>query len=201
MPRMRTIYLGMLAIALASPCPLRADDKPQDIEALKRENEQLIKDLNAQEGRMLQAKTELDQARSALVQAKFQIDALERRCKKLQDELAIAGGGKDAGAQVEKTGLMSRTKPNRALVQGKITALGKDGRLIQISVGVNGGAKEGQVLEVFRLANGNQRSLYLGTLTLIRVDPQAALGQFNSVTGFDYRPSVGDDVSSELLAK
>ena len=56
---------------------------------------------------------------------------------------------------------------------------------------------------MFRLGSGapSQRTIYLGTMTLIRVDAQAALGEFKSAPGNDYRPKIGDEAASEFFVK
>jgi hypothetical protein len=194
--------MGLLVAVLAAPPTARGDGPPLDAAALRFENEQLRKEAAAQEARLQRLQHDLDDARASMIQAKFQVDALEHRCKKLHEELLQLRSGKGLDQPADLGPAKVEPQRGKPPVLGKITEIGKDGRLLQISLGLEAGVKQGQVLEVFRLATRpTQRSLYLGTLTLIRVDPQAALGQFKSVGGLEYRPVVGDDVSSELSVK
>lgn len=186
---------GIVAIVLVwAAAPVCA----QDSETLQQENASLRRQLREMEARNRQLQVDLDEARAAVVQAKLQADAFEHRCKRLQDVLATLRNPK-ADNGIANTDIPSATKIKSTIAQGKITAIGKDGRLLQISLGFEAGVKEGQTLEVFRL--GNQRPLYLGTVTLTRVDPQVSLGQFKNLPGVEQRPALGDEVASELIVK
>jgi hypothetical protein len=67
-------------------------------------------------------------------------------------------------------------------VRGVVTAATKDG-LAQISIGSDSGLQVGNVLQVYRLDVANPKgSVYLGELTVKRVEPKAAVGQFKGVS-------------------
>ena len=201
----RIIHFGLLSALLAGPALLHGQEPPQDADSLKLENQDLRKERSALEARVRQLQHELDGVRTAMVQAQAELDASERRCRKLQDELIQIRTVKAVDQPADDTsatgGRPAIGKPKPGPAHGKITAVGKDGRLVQISIGADAGIKEGQALEVYRQAKGAQRPLYLGAMTLIRVDPEAALGEFKSVSGLDYRPGVGDEVATELVVK
>jgi hypothetical protein len=196
------IFAGLLSIALtgsalAQPMPTAAE--------LKADNDRLRKENQALEALTQRLRMELDDARAAAVQAKIQADAFEMRVKKLQDELTLFKANRQAPVTTRedpKGELTSRTKPKPALIQGKITAIGKDGRMLQVSVGSDSGVREGQSLEVFRLPTvTGQKPLYMGTISLTRVDPQASLGEFKPVSGEITRPKLGDEVANEFIVK
>jgi len=192
-------YLGMLLLGLTLPGSARSDETT----ALKRDVEVLRRQLQETDTAYKALKAELDEARAAIVQARLQADAFEHRCKKLQDDLALIRSGKFSEVQRATGGLKTevavRKKPANEPMQGKIVAIGKDGRLLQVSIGFEHGVKNGQTLEVFRLSQ--QRPVYLGTMTIHRVDPQSSLGEFSGVQGVNYRPAIGDEVASELFVR
>jgi hypothetical protein len=197
MQRTKFYVAGVLLAALACPLAARGEDKP----ASSPDSENLPKKVETLENRIRSLQAELDEARAAAVKAQMQADAFENRCRKLQEQLS---GGKTTGTLVSlpAQNKTAPANPKPGVAQGKITAVGKDGRLLQISIGADAGIKEGQKLEVFRLGSGiPSRPLYLGTMTLIRIDAQAALGEFRGVTGSDNRPKVGDDAATEFVIK
>lgn len=196
---MRLICAGLLSFVLtanasAQPMPTAAE--------LKADNDRLRKENEALETLARRMRIELDDARSAAVQAKIQADAFEMRVRKLQDEMTLLKANRSLPSPTDhKIDLAVRSKPKPTHVQGKITAIGKDGRMLQISVGSDSGVREGQALEVFRLPPMmGQRPLYLGTLSLTRVDPQASLGEFKPASG-ELRPKLGDEVANEFIVK
>lgn len=197
---MRLLYVGLLSLVFAAGASAQPALTPAD---LKAEVERLRKENEAFESLTRKLRVELDDARSAAVQSKIQADALELRVKKLQDELTLlkANPSPKSGREDPKLELTTRTKPKPQSVQGKVTAIGRDGRMLQVSVGSDSGAREGQSLEVYRMpAVSGQKPLYLGTISLTRVDPQASLGEFKPASG-EVRPKLGDEVASELMVK
>jgi outer membrane murein-binding lipoprotein Lpp len=198
---------GLLLAVLAWPLAGRADENQPGAGSLKTENDELRRQIETLEKRVRSLQAEVDESRTAAVAAQMHADAFENRCRKLQEELSrVKTPGILASwprANQPKTELTADAKPKSGVPQGKITAIGKDGKRVQISIGADAGIKEGQSLEVFRLgsATTGKRAIYLGTMKLIRVDAEAALGEFKSAPGNDYRPKVGDEVASELLVK
>jgi len=193
-------------ISLCTLCLLWSAGRADENAILKRDVETMRRQLQQMEAEHQALKAELDEARAALVQSKLQADAFEHRCKKLQDDLNLFRSGRFGDIQpainAPRGDLAIRRKPANEPVHGKVTGIGKDGRLLQISLGFEHGVKDGQTLEVYRLpGKGSLKPIYLGTLTINRVDPQTALGQFSAVEGVNYRPAIGDDVASEFIIK
>ncbi len=208
MRRKRIVHFGLLSVLLAVPALAHGQDgRPRDAESYKIEIMDLRRELSVQAERMRDLQRELDATRATVVRAQIEAEAAERRCRELRNELALQRTSKAADrppVEIQPAAEPSApAKPARAPARGKITAVGRDGLLVQVSIGVDSGVKEGQALEVYRIATagGKDRSVYLGVITLTRVDPQVALGDFKSVSGINYRPHVGDDVSAELKAK
>ncbi len=153
--------------------------------------------------------------KSEIEQLRRERDALESRLRIVQDQLEearqLAAGSRDGLRQVKGEPPITRVsfdapvpaavKPKS--VRGKITAIAADHRLMQISIGLDAGVKEGQVLDVFRLASerGKIIPLYLGSLRVTRVDPRTAFGSFERVPGIDRAPKVGDEVANDLSMK
>lgn len=208
MCRKQIVHFGVLSVLLTVPALAHGQDgRPRDAESLKVEIMDLRRELSAQAERMRELQRELDATRATVVRAQIEVEASERRCRELRDELTLLRTGKAADRppvpNEPATEPTTNEKAPPVAARGKVTAVGRDGRLVQVSIGVDAGVKEGQALEVYRIATagGKDQSVYLGVVTLSRVDPQAALGEFKSVTGINYRPRVGDDVSAELKAK
>jgi hypothetical protein len=214
MRRERLLPLGLLAALVVWPSLTPAGENEVDAGAMRAEIEQLRRERSTLESRVLMLQSQLDEVRSSAMMTKNQADVLEKRCRVLQNELKLVKAEKPAAdnsavkkfdppVQMLPPSSMQPPKPSTA--HGRISAIGNDGVLIQISIGSDAGIKEGQMLEVFRLgsASGKERigPLYLGTLKLIRVDPQASLGHFKSVPGLDRRPKIGDEVANELFVK
>ncbi len=210
MQRQRLVFLGLLSAALGGYSVSRADDNPLRepvVTGVKSENEQLRKEVAALESKVRALQAELEQARLAAAQAQMQADAFELRCRKLQAEMSrtkatgTLTGRPEAGPA--RADLAVRTKPDSEAGHGRITAIGKNGSLLQISVGADAGFKQGQTLQVFRpgSADGAARPLYLGTMTLIRVEAQAALGEFTAIPSAPARPKLGDEAATELSVK
>jgi hypothetical protein len=172
------VWLGVAAT------PLHAEPAVAEIDQLRKQSRE-------QQDRIARLLAELEEARVATVQAKLRIDALEHRCKKLEDALA---------AERKKSGAALPVKKLSPGVVGKVTEVGRDGKLVQISIGLDAGLAEGQTLEVFR-TGADQRPRYLGTLRLTRVDPKIAIGNFQGAGGTDVRLVVGDSVANELVPK
>lgn len=205
MTRIGIVCLGLFSAILVETAIVRADEKPGAAAESKTELDLLRRERDTLEARIRVMQDQLDEARAALVLAKIQTDSIENRCKKLQDELILLKAEKVVIAPIiaPKPRVESLPPPRvkSGIGQGKISAIGADGRLMQISIGSDDGLKIGQSLDVFRPGNGTERPLYLGTMTLTRVDPQASLGQYKSVPSLDRRPKIGDEVTSELFVK
>jgi hypothetical protein len=209
MQRQRFVYLGLLSAAIAFNCPLMADDKPlqEPAAGLKADNDRLRQEVAALESRLRAVQVELDQARAAASQAQMQADAFELRCRKLQEQMSSSKspgtltGRSQAGPP--RAELAVRAKPTVEGPHACVTAVGSGGKLLQISKGASAGMKEGQTLQLFRPGSpdGATRPLYLGTMLLIRVEEQAALGEFTSVPSFTARPKIGDEAAIELSVK
>lgn len=204
-----------LAFLLAGQSPSWAAEKEVDPAALKAENSQLRMERDALEAQVRILQIQLEESRLSVVNIKMELETLEFRCRKLQEELKLVKmDKKEAAIQT-----VSRPKPQPAEQgpkpandgdlpvnpQGKITAISANGRMMQISIGAETGIKKGQLLEVFRLGVSNPKErvapLYLGTLTLIRIENNAALGHFQSAPGFERHARVGDEVAAELFVK
>jgi hypothetical protein len=209
MKRQRFVYLGLLIAAISVTSAVAADDKqPREPAAgLKAENDRLREEVAALENRLRALQTELEQARVVAVQAQMQAGAFEWRCRKLQEQQSTKPTAGTLTARPEtgppRTELAVRAKPTADSPHACVTAIGSSGRLLQISKGANAGLKEGQTLQVFRpgSADGAVRPLYLGTMLLIRVEEQAALGDFTSVPTVTSRPKIGDEAANELSVK
>src|SRR5947199_255659 len=93
MHRQRFLFC-LFAMTLACPTVARADEETSNVADLKAENEQLRRDRDELEARVRRLQDELNDARSALVQAKIEGDRLEHHCRKLQNELGPNKGEK-----------------------------------------------------------------------------------------------------------
>lgn len=198
MHRNGILSVGLILLACLA---VRAEDSPSPV-SLKAENEQLRRERDTIESRLRIVQDQLDEARKANAAARLEIELLEFRNKKLQDEL------KQARTEQPPIKVLPDVVPpanavKSKVVRGRITSISADFRLLQISVGIEAGVKDGQVLDVYRVSTemGKQIPLYLGTVRVMRADPQAALGQFERVPGLDRIPKVGDEVSNELTVK
>jgi hypothetical protein len=209
MQRQHIVYLGLLSAAFGWSGALWADDKePREpvVSGVKAENDQLRKEVAALESRVRALQAELEQARVAASQAQMQADAFESRCRKLQEEASRSRATGTLTARPEagppRAEFAVRGKPASEAGRGRITAVGKSGSLLQISLGADDGIKEGQTLQVFRPgSDAAARPLYLGTMTLIRVEAQAALGEFAATPAVMTRPKVGDEALLERSVK
>ncbi len=195
------IIIGIAALLFALPVTLKADELAP-IDLLKKENERLRVERDEFEARVRRLQTELNDVRATLIHAKMQSDGFEHRCRTLLNELAALKGDKPRPALIPNGTTVTEIRAKPAAIQGKITSISKTSRLVQISIGNEAGLKQGQTLDVYRLAGAEaQRPLYLGTLTLVRTDALSALGEFKSVFGNDRHPVVGDEVASEFCLK
>lgn len=215
MRREKIVCLWILLAAFSWAAAAQAEDKEKEPAALKAEIEQLRRERDTLEAQVQTLQGKLEEARAAVISAKIQSDTFERRCRQLQDELKLIKAEKPAGiapvSQKQESPVQAiappGSKPNakETRARGKVSGVGGGGGLAQISIGSDSGIKEGQTMEVFRLGTTNGKDkvnpIYLGTLKLIRVDPQAALGQFKAVPGLDRRVKIGDEVASELFVK
>jgi hypothetical protein len=83
-------------------------------------------------------------------------------------------------------------------VHGKVTAVNTTAGLVQISVGADTGLRKGHVLDVYRLATDVPgKSVYLGQMTILRLEPKAAVGRFAGMAR-GKAPVVGDEVATAL---
>lgn len=198
MVRNGILSVGFMLLACLT---VRAEDNPA-LESLKAENEQLRRERDTLQSRLRIVQDQLDESRKSNTAARLEIELLEFRCKKLQDEM------KQAKTEQPPIRVLPEADPpadvaKSKVVRGRITSISTDFRLMQISVGIEAGVKDGQVLDVYRVSTekGKQIPLYLGTVRVMRADPQAALGHFERVPGLDRVPKVGDEVSNELTVK
>lgn len=202
---------GILCLVLLTGTAVRAEvPVPEPVE-LKAELSQLRQERDALEARIRALGDQLTEARAVALSARTQAESLELRCRQLQEDLKLARAGRPEAIPPAAKLVNERELPpprptgRPAVARGKITAVGRDGRLMQVSVGQDAGLKAGQVIEVFRLGGADSKPrvppIYLGTLKLVRVDPQFALGEFQGFPGLDRRPRAGDDVASELSAR
>jgi hypothetical protein len=187
-----------MGLVLLSCLTARAQDVP--LLDLKAENELLRRERDLFETRLRSMQDHLDEARRSATAARLEVEGLEFQCKKLQDELKQCKG--DQLSRILQKVVPAAEVPKSNAVRGKITAMSANLLTMQISMGQDAGLKEGQVLDVFRMASELDRGpLYLGTIRLTRVDPHAALGHYERVPSLDRAPKVGDDVSNELIVK
>jgi hypothetical protein len=191
---------GILSVGLLllSCLTVRAQDQP--VLDLKAENELLRRERDAFESRLRIMQEQLDEARRAASAARLEIDGLETQCRKLQDELKRSKGQQPT--RIVPDVAAPTDGPKSQAVRGKVTALSANLRTMQISMGQDAALKVGQVLDVFRLASDEgSPPLYLGVIRLTRVDPHAAVGQYERAPLLDRAPRIGDDVSNELNVK
>jgi hypothetical protein len=181
---------------------------PEPVE-LKAEIELLRHEREALEIRVRALTEQLGEARAEATSARTQAEALELRCRQLQEQLRTYHQGHHEGLQpvvvapVQRETLPAPRVTRSTVARGKVTSVGREGRLVQVSLGSEAGVHEGQTIEVFRLNDAARHGIpvYLGTLKLVRVDGQESLGEFHGFPGLDRRPRVGDDVASELSAR
>jgi hypothetical protein len=201
-------FLGILCVALVTPLVGVAEvPAPEPVE-LKAENELLRREREALEAKVRALTEQLAEARAEATSARTQAEALELRCRQLQEQLRTHEGHPEGLQPVVVAPVQREILPiprvTRATVaRGKVTAIGREGRLVQVSIGSEAGLHEGQAIEVFRLSDRARHGVpvYLGTLKLVRVDAQESLGEFQGFQGLDRRPRIGDDVASELSAR
>ena len=195
--------LGLLFLSCLSA---RADEAT-DLSSLKTENELLRRERDALDARLRITQDQLEEARKSAVAARLEVEGLDFRLKKLQDDFKLLKSTLPPLNQLPvatsipaKTG---RDPAKQETARGKITEIAVDGRLMQISIGLEAGLKNGQALDVYRLGTdkGKLVPLYLGTIRLTRVDPLASIGQYERVPGLDRNPRIGDEVSNELIVK
>ncbi|MCE9532509.1 MAG: hypothetical protein K8T89_15520 [Planctomycetes bacterium] len=202
MNREGILKLSLLGVLLATPLPARAQENAPSAADLKAQNELLRRERELLEVRVRILTDQVEQLRTALANSQNQARSIEEQHRKVLGELPRLRPIQQVDGKLNE--IASRTESERKTPErlpGTVTAVGNEGRLLQTSLGTDAGLKVGQVLEVFRTGSGNQKPLYLGTLTLVRVDAQASLGQFKSVVGQNERARVGDEVAKDLTGK
>ena len=208
--------LLLLFVSLCAPPRIQAEGKDGIPESVKAEIEQLRRERDTLEARIRSLEAQIEEMRVAVINAKMQLDLADLRCKQYREELKLVRAEKSieklASGENRKDDAPIRLIPpfvkkpvpaKSTVAQGKVTAIGTNGSLLQLSVGSESGVEAGQVLDVYRLGstNGKQRILpvYLGTVTLQRVNSQESLGRYKGVPGLERRIKVGDEVASELI--
>jgi uncharacterized phage infection (PIP) family protein YhgE len=104
-------------------------------------------------------------------------DELQQRLFDLSDQLQAIRTG--------RTGTAARLAPPDDF---RATVTRVNGDLVEINLGANAGLQRGATLSIFRTTPAPK---YLGTLTVTRVDPHVAVGQYIPPAGVA-RPSPGD---------
>jgi hypothetical protein len=95
-------------------------------------------------------------------------------------------------------------KPGEPL-KGKITEVSGSSSLVAVSLGSEDGIQAGQELECYWLgsvdSHGKNPPVYFGKVRIMRIAPRESVGQYIPLRGMDRRPTVGDEVASELLPR
>ena len=159
---------------------------------LAEECQRLQKERDAFAARAKQLQAQLDESRKTLDGIRLDLAALQDKYRALLDATKTGKllPGKHDNPATEKQ-----------VARGTITAIGNQGRLMQISIGSSSGIRNGQTLEVYRVANtkGKNFPLYLGSVKVVRIETQVALGEFKAVPGLEDHPRVGDVVATEFI--
>ena len=148
-----------------------------------------------EDNRNLRAKSIADENLSKAFQVRN--ESLLEKVRELETKLAKLESGKSGGGLADVTTDPNRLNPPSVYVKGQIEKVdGKDGTLVEISIGSDQGLKKYNTLEVFRLS---PKAEYLGTLRVVEVYNQKAVGRLIRNT-FTTRGPVrtGDQVASSL---
>jgi hypothetical protein len=171
----------------------------KEVERRQAEFETLRSALNAERKSNVQLTLEkqqlLDRAVSDEIQVRSLKDTngrLEQGLQELTKELARARQAGAAGSVVRASG----KNPPPDNVEGLIKTADPSG-LVTITIGSDAGLSKGQTLEVFRLSPVPNQSKYLGTIRILEVTPQQAVGQPTGRMAAPPRP--GDRVASQIL--
>jgi hypothetical protein len=117
----------------------------------------------------------------------------------LKFQTSAPAGGANRGAEGSILDRADAPPPPKD-VRGLITAVNEQG-LAQIDIGSDSGISVGNVLQVMRPDLKNPlASVYLGTLTIRRVDNKVAVGQFTSASR-ERLPKKGDEVAATITGR
>ncbi len=127
--------------------------------------------------------------------AKQRFEEADTRVAELINQLREAQRGGGAG----RGGPLGRPTPDVPQnARGTVTRV-VEGSLIEFSLGLDAGLAIGAVLDVYRQSDGGR---YLGTVTVLSLEPKRAVGQFTPPSGARPRPEdlprVGDEVGKVL---
>jgi len=174
-----------------------------EIDQKNKELDRLKKNYDAEVNKNITLQKDAIAANQAKTAAEIERDALRDTNKGLEDRyqdivkevVRLRQQVLTAGAQNTGTGasLTARNPPTVA-IEGKVEAVGRDGELIELSLGSDAGLQVGHTLEVFRMTPKPQ---YLGYVRITRVEHNKAVGQ---VIGKPIAPlQRGDNVASRIL--
>lgn len=163
------------------------------IENLEAQVRQVHQDLELQ---IAKTNSERREKLQALVQAR----SFQRRAEALEEEVkfmakeALKGRAGVTGAVVSRK--RGEDNPPTDNIEGRVLAVDPEDNLVRLSIGSDAGLAEGHTLKVFRLDNIPEKSRFLGTIELLKVNPNEAVGK-----PLKPMPAMqpGDRVASRLL--
>jgi len=122
-----------------------------------------------------------------LIETREKLAGIQRRYEELRARQPAGGAGADPNP------------PRRPSIETNGEVSGISGNLAQITLGSDNGIERGHILQVYRPDLKNPaNSLYLGTLTVDRTQPHAAVGTFEPA-GRGKMIQKGDKVDTRIL--
>lgn len=161
-----------------------------NIARLQRQVDLLQGSLSTMEKQLNEATIGAEKSKADAVRAQIDRDAALKRADDLEARLLTLNDQMNDLRSPGGRGGSSRTAAPDGF---RATVTRVDGDLVEISLGANAKLQSGAVLSLFRM----KPAKYLGTLTITRVDPYGAVGQFSPPPGVtrpgpDARPQTGD---------
>jgi hypothetical protein len=173
----------------------------QEIDRLQRERNQMadqLKQLNDDKAKLTK---DLVDTGSRETYYKLRSEALEKDLVSAREELASAKKRvEELRAQSPAgRGGANPIQPRLPSIEtsGEVTGIAA-GNLAQISLGSDNGMEPGHILQVYRLGAKASDSIYLGTLTITRTQPHAAVGTFEPA-GRGKTINKGDKVDTRIV--
>jgi hypothetical protein len=166
----------------------QVESQDVQITALNKEINELTLKSEADKAFATQARLEADSQKAKSERLGYRLQELYEKYQDLEKQ----GGG---GVGGPRNGPLDRVPATPEGFRGTVVKV--DGNFIEFTPGLDAGLQKGSVLVVQR----KNPAAYLGKITVISVDPKAAVGQFTPPTGKvlkpgDY-PKPGDEVTPD----
>ena len=183
----------------------------EELVAIRKEREDLVKDRQMREGQIVKLQGEVNEQRKLSANLETQnrsylqrvdrmlarVEEVEKENRALKSQLGSTATASNQNNQRPSSVLNPPPEPAPSGVRGTVTSVAGNG-LTQVNIGSDVGLRPGNTLDVYRLDPVNPAaSVYLGKLTIQRVNPKAAVGQFQALNRIKL-PREGDVVDSSL---